>query len=55
VREEVRGLLAKAGVATHRMLPVKRSYAFEQRDIPHGPQWVLKASGGRGCGLARVT
>ncbi|GIM16515.1 hypothetical protein Vretimale_19154 [Volvox reticuliferus] len=42
VREEVRGLLTKAGVSSMRMMPVKRSYAFENKDVPHGEQWVIK-------------
>lgn len=42
LREEVRGLLTKAGVSSLRMMPVKRSYGFENREVPHGPQWVLK-------------
>ncbi|GLC52568.1 hypothetical protein PLESTB_000644200 [Pleodorina starrii] len=42
LREEVRGLLSKAGVGAMRMVPVKRSYAFENKDVPQGEQWVLK-------------
>ncbi|EFJ41338.1 hypothetical protein VOLCADRAFT_107737 [Volvox carteri f. nagariensis] len=42
VREEVRGLLTRAGVGSMRMVPVKRSYAFEVKDVPHGEQWVIK-------------
>ena len=46
VKEEVRALLQRSGVATMRMMPVRRSYAFENRAVPHGEQWVLKV---RGC------
>lgn len=42
VREEVRGLLTRAGVGSMRIVPVRRSYAFENKDVPHGEQWVLK-------------
>jgi hypothetical protein len=42
VKEEVRALLQRSGVATMRMMPVRRSYAFENRSVPHGEQWVLK-------------
>ncbi|GIL61548.1 hypothetical protein Vafri_16011, partial [Volvox africanus] len=42
VREEVRGLLTKAGVSSLRMMPVKRNYAFESKEVPHGEQWVIK-------------
>ncbi|PNW83953.1 hypothetical protein CHLRE_04g214350v5 [Chlamydomonas reinhardtii] len=42
LRDEVRSLLTKAGVSAMRMVPVRRSYAFENRDVPHGEQWVIK-------------
>ncbi|GFR41814.1 hypothetical protein Agub_g2584, partial [Astrephomene gubernaculifera] len=42
VREEVRSLLSRAGVSSLRMVPVKRSYAFEHPEVPHGEQWVIK-------------
>ncbi|KAG2444014.1 hypothetical protein HYH02_009213 [Chlamydomonas schloesseri] len=42
LRDEVRALLTKAGVGAMRMVPVRRSYAFESREVPHGEQWVIK-------------
>jgi hypothetical protein len=30
-----------------RMLPVKRNYAFENPDVPHGEQYVLKVCVGQ--------
>ncbi|GLI66368.1 hypothetical protein VaNZ11_010151 [Volvox africanus] len=42
VRDEVRGLLTRAGVSSLRMMPVKRNYAFESKEVPHGEQWVIK-------------
>ena len=33
-------------------VPVKRSYAFEQPEIPHGEQWVLKVC--EGCAVVQV-
>jgi hypothetical protein len=32
-----------------RMLPVKRQYAFENGDVPHGEQYVLKVRGWGWC------
>ena len=42
MKEEVRGLLTEAGVGKMSMRPVKRRYAFEDRAVAPGEQWVLK-------------
>ncbi|KAG2500449.1 hypothetical protein HYH03_002016 [Edaphochlamys debaryana] len=42
LKDELRSLLSKAGVSAMRMVPVRRSYAFEHKEVPHGEQWVLK-------------
>lgn len=41
----MRELLHRHGIKSFRMVPVKRSYAFELGDVPHGEQWVLKVRG----------
>ena len=42
VKAELRELLTKHGVRNFRMVPVKRSYAFEQAGVPLGLQWCIK-------------
>ena len=42
LKQEVRQLLAANGISQFTMKPVQRSYAFEDPNIPHGQQWVLK-------------
>ena len=42
LKAEVRELLATHGITSFVVKPVKRSYAFENRAIPHGQHWVLK-------------
>jgi DNA polymerase alpha subunit A len=42
VKAEVRALLTHHGVTQMTMKPVVRQYAFENRGVPHGKQWVLK-------------
>jgi hypothetical protein len=43
-KAELREILAKHGIKSFRMVPVKRSYAFEDPAVPHGEQWVIKVS-----------
>lgn len=42
MKAEIRGLLVQQGVKAMRMVPVKRSYAFENTNVASGEQWVLK-------------
>lgn len=42
LKAELRTLLLKHGVTNFRMVPVKRTYAFEEEGVPHGEQWCLK-------------
>ncbi len=42
LKAEVRQLLKGAGISTFTMVPVRRSYAFEEQHVPKGKQWVLK-------------
>jgi DNA polymerase alpha subunit A len=42
VKAEVRALLAARGATQMTMKPVLREYAFENRAVPRGRQWVLK-------------
>jgi len=42
MKAELREVLHRHNVRSYRMVPVKRSYAFEQPEIPHGEQWVVK-------------
>ena len=35
-------MLSGHGITSFVVKPVKRSYAFEDPNIPHGVQWVLK-------------
>ena len=42
VKAEVREVLGNHGVSKMIMKPVKRTYAFEEKAVPHGHQWVLK-------------
>ena len=42
VKAEVRQLLADHGVTKMSIRPVRRSYAFEDRAVAAGEQWVLK-------------
>ena len=42
MKAEVREVLAAQGVTKMSMRPVRRAYAFENRHVPHGEQWVLK-------------
>lgn len=42
LKGEVRELLAAHGITSFVVKPVKRSYAFENKAIPHGQSWVLK-------------
>lgn len=42
LKAEVRGLLGDHKVGRMAMKPVQREYAFENGDVPHGKQWVLK-------------
>jgi len=42
VKTEARALLTKNGVTQMTMKPVMRQYAFENKDVRPGKQWVLK-------------
>ncbi|GFH09749.1 DNA polymerase, partial [Haematococcus lacustris] len=42
VKAELREVLQRHGIRSFRMVPVKRSYAFEVPGVPHGEQWCLK-------------
>ncbi|CAI5471181.1 unnamed protein product [Closterium sp. Yama58-4] len=42
LKEEIRQRLMERHVSSFCMMPVKRSYAFERKDIPRGEQYVLK-------------
>ena len=42
LKAELRELLSSHGITSFVVKPVKRSYAFEDPNIPHGQQWVLK-------------
>ncbi|CAI5494604.1 unnamed protein product [Closterium sp. Naga37s-1] len=42
LKEEIRQRLMERNVSSFCMMPVKRSYAFERKDIPRGEQYVLK-------------
>lgn len=42
----MRETLLRQGVSSMRMLPVKRNYAFENPDVPHGEQYILKVGVG---------
>jgi len=42
VKAEIRQLLADHGVTKMSIRPVRRSYAFEDRGVAAGEQWVLK-------------
>ena len=42
VKTEVKQLLLHHGISQFRIRPVRRDYAFEQAEVPHGQQWVLK-------------
>ena len=42
LKVEVRELLASHGIASFVVKPVKRAYAFEVPQVPHGQQWLLK-------------
>ena len=42
VKKEVRDTLGKYGVTRMTMKPVCRTYAFEDKSVKHGTQWVLK-------------
>lgn len=53
LKAEIRAVMLKHGVKTMRLVPVKRSYAFEDPSIPAREQWVLKVSYGiKGQGVA---
>lgn len=42
VKNEVRQVLGRHGVTKMTMKPVLRTYAFEEKSVSHGQQWVLK-------------
>lgn len=42
VKQEMREALSARHIDTFTMRPVKRSYAFEERGLPRGVQYVLK-------------
>lgn len=42
VKEEVRTLLTNRHITKFTMRPVKRTYAFEDQNLPRGQQYVLK-------------
>eukprot|EP00850_Spirogloea_muscicola_P024907 SM001741S03160 [mRNA] locus=s1741:84:1838:- [translate_table: standard] len=42
LKQELRDQLARLGMASFTMVPVKRSYAFERAGIPAGEQYCLK-------------
>lgn len=42
VKQEIRAQLLQAGVKKFKMKPVKRKYAFEEKSVAHGEQYVLK-------------
>jgi hypothetical protein len=42
VKAEIRQVLSDHGVTKMSMRPVRRSYAFEDRAVAPGEQWVLK-------------
>jgi DNA polymerase alpha subunit A len=44
LKAELRGLMLSHGIKTMRVVPVKRSYAFEDLAIPAREQWVIKVS-----------
>lgn len=42
LKQELHEVLESHNVSKYGLMPVKRSYAFEDATIPHGEQWVLK-------------
>ncbi|GAX83060.1 hypothetical protein CEUSTIGMA_g10486.t1 [Chlamydomonas eustigma] len=42
VKAELRELLSRHGIKQHRMVPIKRNYAFEVDGVPHGLQYCIK-------------
>ena len=52
VKAELREVLGRHGIKQHRMVPVKRNYAFEVEGVPHGEQHCIKVWTGRMCGGA---
>ena len=50
VKAELREVLGRHGIKQHRMVPVKRNYAFEVEGVPHGEQYCIKVWTGRMCG-----
>jgi hypothetical protein len=42
LKAEIRALMLSHGVKAMRLVPVKRSYAFEDPVIPSREQWVIK-------------
>lgn len=44
VKAEVRALLQQHRVSQFKIRPVQRNYAFENTEVPHSLQWVLKVT-----------
>lgn len=42
LKSELRSLMLQHGIKSMRLVPVKRSYAFEDPNIPAREQWVIK-------------
>ena len=42
LKQEVRAVLNRHGIKNFTMKPVKRGYSFEEPEVPHGRQYVLK-------------
>ena len=42
LKEELKEMLLDRGITSFSMVPVKRSYGFERRDVPRGEQYVIK-------------
>lgn len=42
LKSELRTLMLQHGIKSMRLVPVKRSYAFEDPNIPAREQWVIK-------------
>jgi hypothetical protein len=53
LKAEIRALMLAHGIKAMRLMPVKRSYAFEDPAIPSREQWVIKV-GRQGQATAAV-
>jgi DNA polymerase alpha subunit A len=54
MKSEVKEVLARHGITRTTISVVQRSYAFEERGVPHGQQWVLKVKYPAGMGALPV-